>query len=261
MFSINIGDEDRRIAAFVGEEIVTTWGSQDGVDRSHHFAIFARLNIRPEAGRDPIPAELRWNLSSEVGPQLQKAVREALKEVDLKSVSNSDQVEYYQVGPASENVPYFVATLWEHKEEIATVLSLVDGAVRIVEVSKSVKTRLNAWIESRGDARFGIVSFYSLEVLQELCMDHVKKSYHPRAKLMAEYVPLAPGYNVDYSTLSHPTEMLEVVILVRGAGRVHGYRLTSDGEVSAHFRREGAVTTSLPIPDLFAKTTSEEVEE
>lgn len=234
-------------------EQVGRWPSQDFVDRSESFALIAVLTRRsPEDyDMDNLPTQRRWDLGSEVGSRLEDAVNAAVKEVLASQAAPMFSRTHYQVGPAAEGfAPHWIITIWEHREQVAQTLAVLADVWAVAEIARRVKERLDSWIESE-DQGLEVALSFPPEVLKQLCLHHVRTTYHPRATLQSDWHVLREDFMAGYFSPAHPSELLEYAVTVSTRDRTYLYRLNGTGEVAAHNVRKGKQVTALPLPDLF----------
>lgn len=233
------------------------WPSQDGVDRSEHFAIIAIMDLDFGDNLEALQDYAGW--PSLVQDQFRDAVNTSVREV-LQTPGVSRYVaQHYQVGPMAGGIigiEHYIVTLWENREVALESASALADAWAIYEITRRVKQKLNMWIESRpkpNDAvDVGIGLSFPPLVLEQLCLHHVRATYHPRARLTSDWQVLTQEFFGGYRSPGHPTGGLEYAVTVSTRGRAYIYRLDGTGKVSAHNVKKGKQVTELPIPDLFA---------
>lgn len=233
------------------------WPSQDGVDRSESFAIIAIMSIKPD---DPKAWELisPYNgIPSEVQRQLSSAVNTAIWEVAGRYPWQSIEADHYPVGPQAGGligIEHYIATIWEHANAVPDGLSMLADGWAMVEVARRVKAKLSGWVQTvnRPDERvqLDVQNIYPPKALESFCVEHVRRTYHPRAKLSSNWHVLTEEFWAGYRLPSHPTATLEYLVVVEAGRKVYSYRVTGTAEVSVHSVRESDHVTQLPIPEL-----------
>lgn len=96
----------------------------------------------------------------------------------------------------------------------------------------------------------GLSICYPPATLVQFCLDHVRRTYHPRAKLTAQWHPLTESGVSGYESPARPTADQEYLVTVDAARKSYSYRVRGTAEVVLHSVRESSRSTSLPIPDL-----------
>lgn len=239
------------------------WPSQDNVDRSKHIAIIAKLSAevsKPGEGiKDWDFVNRAGELTQLVQGQLQDAIRKAASEVlqgdELKNLG----AEHYQVGPAAGGligIENYIVTLWESREVLPPIVGNLSEGWVVYEIASRAKKLLKTWINQFEDSRLGIVISFPPAVLESLCTEHVRRNYHPRAKLKSEWHCLTQEFYGGYVSPGHPTESVEYLVLVSTSKKTYQFRLFGDARVTTHSVKEGRVENALPLPDLLEESGS-----
>ncbi len=98
--------------------------SQDGIDRSSHVAVLARLSLDYER-RDPARDMEINNLSGELPSILENEVRNALRDLQVHGSGSVLASAPYQVGPAAGGIVdlgHHVITLLQHSDQLTSYL-------------------------------------------------------------------------------------------------------------------------------------------
>lgn len=230
------------------------WPSQDDVDRSAAFAIIAIMSFDWKEGLD-LPGAGVSAFPIEVRAQLQSAVNIAISEVSGEYPVYPVTVEHYQVGPAAGGLAeHYIATVWENREEIAVGLTAVSTAFDVMDIARRVKNKLNVWASSitwpGSTTHPKVVQAYPPATLQDFCIEHVRRTYHPKARLRATWHVLTKEFYAGYQSPAHPTTNMEYMVVVEAGDKKYSYHVMGTAEVRSLGLRDGNVAANLPIPDL-----------
>jgi hypothetical protein len=229
-----------------------SYPSQDGVDRSEHVALIARLVFReprPEVG-DGAYAEVA-RLNQELPQILSQVVNDAVREVWPDAEIPRRSARRYAVGPAADGLfADYIVTLWEHKETAAAILGAGASASEMARLIRSAWRKLRVAVAAAGATATCPRVTLPPAVLETLCEDHVRRTYHPRAKLTIEWFVTTTEFYAGYQSPAHPTEDVEYLIAVRAGRKVYTYAVNGAARVTAHAVKEGRRVTPMPAPDL-----------
>jgi len=230
------------------------WPSQDGIDRSESFAIIAFMGVDHPTG-SYLPGAGVSGFPAEVLPQLQSAVSVTISEFTDAYTWFSPPVEMYEVGPAVGGFgSHYIATVWESRDAIQEVLSAFGNTWAVFEISRRVKNRLDAWASTvkwpGTEAPITVNLSFPPGVLRDFCIEHVRRTYHPRAKLSAQWHVLTKEFYGGYMSPAHPTEAMEYMVVVEAGTKQYAYHVKGSAEVVSLGLRDGVVAADLPIPDL-----------
>jgi hypothetical protein len=244
------------------------WPSQDNLDRSEDFAIIAVLTDRAdeasvidelfrndqEAWREKILAAKAesWRHGAEFRATLDQAVAESVREVLGPTVLRILPAEHYPIGPQAEGPPTYIIQLWNQAQDLAPILSAATDAWAIAEITIRVVREFKEWTRVKGLRHVEPSLILTPYQLTKLCEEHVRRTYHPRAKLSAEWLPTTTEFWGGYSSPSHPTGAVNYLVTIRTNRKTYAYAVDGSGRVESHYLREGNRTSALPIPNLLA---------
>jgi len=234
------------------------WPSQDMVDRSGDFAIIAFFAHRQEGPHD-VEAILAakqesWRLGGAFQEALDRAVAESVREVLASIPVQPTPARHYQIGPMAEQVTTLIVDLWNQAQDLQPILSDLADAYAITEITRKTFSKLKRWTREVG-ARVAEPSLILTPYqLTKLCEEHVRRTYHPRAKLSAEWFVTTTEFWGGYSSPAHPTGAVEYLVTVSAGRKVYSFAANGAGSVKSHYIREGKRTTALPIPVLLGSS-------
>jgi hypothetical protein len=228
------------------------WPTQDGIDRSDAVAIIASIGPVVVSKSTSWDTQVRWNRQEALSQALERIVDEAAREVLPDSLRLKINARPYQVGPAAEGPGYYIATLWEHRDQLEAVASGIANSFAIVEIIRRVNTKLQSWAKSLGDPPAKVSMAFPPAVLQAVCEQHVRDSYHPTARLESRWTVLTEEFFAGYQSPAHPTSNLEYFVEVFASDYTYSFWINGSGIVSKHEKRRGTTCEELPIPDLVA---------
>jgi len=231
--------------------------SQDNIDRSDYISVVAILSA--DYGGDT-PSEWDWDLvhrsgeiSGHVSEQLSEAVNIAVSQVLSPDIAEGLQVQNYRVGPAAGGlvgIEHYIVDLFQSRDALPAIISNLSEAWAIYEITSRTYRGLKNWIAKYNDPRLGIVLSYPPAVLMALCESHVRRRYHPRAKLHTEWHCLNRNFYGGYASPGHPTAALDYLVLISTNRETYRYHVRGNGEVIAHSIRRGTTEADLSIPML-----------
>jgi hypothetical protein len=234
------------------------WPSQDFIDRSGDFAIIGVFTARWEELPDPetilAAKQEQWNLSAAFRRELDRAVADSVREVlDAKSLVPRPS-EHYQIGPAAEGPPTYIVELWSRAQDLGPVLSGLADAFAVAEITRRVSGKLREWARRVGARHCEPVLILTPYQLAKLCEEHVRRTYHPRARLSVEWFPTTTEFWGGYRSPAHPTSDMEYLVTVRAGRKTYTYAVNGEGRVHAHHLREGGNTVPLQLPSLLSSS-------
>lgn len=237
------------------------WPSQDMVDRSGDFAIIAFFASPPQAPRDVeaiIAAKQEsWCLAESFQEALDRAVAESVREILGSVLVQPTPARHYQIGPAAEQVTTLIVDLWNHAQDLEPILSGLADAYAITEITWRVFSKLKRWTHEVG-AKFAEPSLILTPYqLTKLCEEHVRRAYHPRAKLSDEWFVTTTEFYAGYSSPAHPTGAVEYLVTISAGRKIYCYAANGAGLVKSHYVRKGKRSDPLPIPVLLGRSEDE----
>lgn len=160
----------------------------------------------------------------------------------------------YQIGPMAGgigNTADMIITLAERIEDIPAAFDLLANAWAVADITRRINARIRAWAASRGDRVQAGLTFPPL-ILQRLCKDHVRRTYHPRARLSADWYSLTMEFYGGSRSPAHPTGSEQYLIAIEARRRTYCYVLDGTARVTAHYVKDGKRDTGLAKPDLLS---------
>lgn len=233
------------------------WPTQDHVDRSGSFSIIASLTAK--AGSSPATTEEypeRWQLDGPLREWLEESVAEAVQEVLGDGTIPSQSAVHYQIGPACEGLPTYIVTVWDHAQSLGPI---ADGVIAscAADILLSIGPKLKHRFQQFGAKRHAPRLILTAYDVMALCEAHVRKHYHPRAKLRSEWYPTTTEFYGGYRSPAHPTGDMEYVVTVAAGRKVYCYAVNGSGQVHAHSLKESGRIQELPLPELLAAVAIE----
>lgn len=231
------------------------WPSQDGVDRSGHFAIIAHLIERPGIDDDPgwtLAFRELAHLHLPFRERFEEVVREAINEVLPDAEVARIEAETYPIGPQAQNLPSDIITVWEYIGYLLPVLSVVADTWAVTEIVRLVQQKLQAWFRSSESSRLTFSLSYTAYALELMCIEFVRRTYHPRAKLTSTWSPITTEFYAGYISPAHPSGGMEYLVTVTAGRKSYSFAVKGDATVTAHHVKEGRRVTPLPLPDLLS---------
>jgi hypothetical protein len=152
----------------------------------------------------------------------------------------------------AEGPPTYIIQLWNEAQNLAPILSGAADAYAVTEITLRVARKLKEWVKTRGLRHTGPSLILTPYQLTKLCEEHVQRTYHPRAKLSADWFPTTTEFWGGYTSPSHPTGAVEYLVTINAARRTYTYTVDGSGRVASHYVRQGTRTTALPNPTLLA---------
>jgi hypothetical protein len=242
------------------EAYSSRWPSQDMVDRSEDFSIIAVLIGRPEevqheAGLSMAARQESYALADAFREALDQSVAESIQEVlEHGSGVRPSPAQHYQIGPAAEGPPTLIVELWNRTQDLRPILSDMADAYAVTEITRRTVAKLAEWSRRVG-ARFAFPSFiFTPYRLSKLCEEHVRRTYHPRARLSVGWTTTTTEFYGGYRSPAHPTGGVDYVVTVSAGRKIYSYATDGGGRVTSHYVREGRRITSLPIPSLLGSS-------
>lgn len=221
------------------------WPSQDGIDRSGSIAIIARLHLDPREMTTPLDTQDRWDLVAEVRPQLEQAVNATLAQ--LRDLQHEPiEVERYQVGPAVEGVDYWIATIWDSRNQIPSLLI----GMAVESLVRSVAAQLRKWATGLRRPGIGVTLVFPPEVLALLCEGHITRIYGPFSQVKSVWRPITTEFYGGYQSPSHPTDMMNYQIEVQSDSVNYRFEIDGTASISKLRRLDANGIIDLPVPDL-----------
>ena len=227
--------------------------SQDMVDRRDHLALIVSVRIEPELqvpGQEPVVPHHFWTSVGEFQADLPRLVTEAVHEATGLELFPRPTAIPYQVGPMAGglgNATDLVLTLAEGVDAIPAAFDTIANTWAVAEIMRRSVAKMRAWASRRGMHAEPVFTPF---VLTTLCEDHVRRTFHPRAKLSSTWYSTTEEFWAGYRSPAHPTSDMTYLVTVRAGMKTYCYAVDGRAKVSAHYMKEGLGTMPLPPPDL-----------
>lgn len=231
-------------------DVTLRWPSQDLVDRSGDFAIIVGL---PEAELAAAAFEKQNRLLANFRDAVTQAVLASVQEVLGEGSLQPAPVRVYPIGPAAGVFTTVIVDLWQETQDLQTILSGLADAYAIAEITRRAFARIKQWSRARG-ARLTPSIILTPYQLTKLCEDHVRRAYHPRAKLSAKWDVTTEEFFGGYRSPAHPTGAVGYLVTVAAGRKTYCYAIDGTGRIETHYVKEGERRTQLPVPDLLSTT-------
>lgn len=241
-------------------ESSAVWPTQDGVDRSHSFAIIASL--RPLVDSMPYgPGWSEWDAyNGQTQDQLERAINEAIRDLDLLPSGWEVQARRYQIGPAAQGLFYdWIVTIWENRENIAYAKVGIDAVLATYKISTMARKKLRTWSETLDNPPSEVQLAFPPAAIANLCSFHARTTYDRLGTpIQTSWYPLTEEFYGGYQSPAHPTANMEYLVTVSCPEIEFTYRVDGTAQVSAHHVKDGPLTTALPIPLLLPDEDAED---
>jgi hypothetical protein len=224
-----------------------SYPSQDGIDRSDHVAVIARLSLAYER-RDPARDMDINELSGELHSILDDEVRDALRDMRIRGSESVLSSAPYQVGPAAGglvDLGHQVLTLLKHSDQLTSYLDDVPTYYFFYRMFVELPRRVREKIEARKIPGVSVVFVNTEAELKALCALYVRVVLDQEPTGETSLQCLTKEFYAGYRSPAHPTEDLEYLAIVPVGSGAFQFRLFGDGHIRSLTFSDGEYTQVL----------------
>lgn len=228
--------EKRKDASLPGQ-----YPTQDGVDRSDHFAIILSIHVEPwEAMKEGFD----WAKLQRTHPEYQSWLDQAQRDISGEFEISEFDLRHYQVGPASggmmDNVQ-MIATVIQHASTMYGVVELGKWAINL---ARRVKHHAFDWVEDQDYESLEVGLAYPPMMLKFMVIGYLIEfhEYQPTEEVFIEC--LDREFHFGYTSPAHPTSGVEYLVVAPTANGSFRMKIKGNAHI-VYLRQEKAGVTHL----------------